>query len=72
MRTGELPGSEIFPVKQMQVVDQLIRPYAADVLVEAHGPERHHLALRIGVELGELLAAKPGSTPESSDTFSSV
>ena len=39
----------------MQIVEQLIGPYAANVLVEAHGPERHHLALRVGVELGKLL-----------------
>ena len=35
---GELPGSEIFPVKQMEIVDELVGPYAADVLVEAHRP----------------------------------
>ena len=39
----------------MQIVEQLIGPYAANVLVETHGPQRHHLALRIGVELRELL-----------------
>ena len=46
---GDLSG------QQMQIVDELVRPYAAHMLVEAHGPERHDLALRIGIELGELL-----------------
>jgi hypothetical protein len=57
--------------QQMQVVDHLVGPDAADMLVEAHGPERHHLALRIGIELGELLR-KPGSTPVRAETASSV
>ncbi len=46
---GDLPG------QQVQVVDHVIGPDPADMLVEAHGPERHHLAVRIGVEFGQLL-----------------
>ena len=45
--------------QQMKIVDELVRPDAADMLVETHRPERHDLALRIGVELGKLLQ-EPG------------
>jgi hypothetical protein len=41
------------------------------MLIEAHGPERDHLALGVCVELGEFLQ-ETSLTPESSDTFSSV
>ena len=54
-REGRVAGLGDFSRQQMQVVDELIGPDAADMLVEAHRPERHHLALRIGIELGELL-----------------
>ena len=50
-RRGDLAG------EQMQVVDHVVRPHAARVLVEPHGPERHHLDLRVGVELRQ--AAQP-------------
>ena len=36
-----------FPGQQMDVVDHLVRPDAAHMLVEAHRPERHHLGLRV-------------------------
>jgi hypothetical protein len=37
----------------VQVVAQVIGPHAARVLVEAHGPVRHHVDFRIGIQLGE-------------------
>ena len=46
---GNLPG------QQMNVVDEVIAPDAAGVLVEPHGPEADHLGLRISVELGQRL-----------------
>ena len=50
-RFADLPG------EQVDVVDQVVRPDPSGVLVEAHGPERHHLALGVGVEFGEGLQA---------------
>ena len=46
---GDLAG------QQMEVVDEVVAPDAARVLVEAHGPEADHLDLRVGVELGQRL-----------------
>ncbi|MNO88738.1 hypothetical protein D3C76_802010 [compost metagenome] len=37
----------------MDVVNQVIRPDAPRVLVKAHGPEGDHLALRVGIQLGQ-------------------
>jgi hypothetical protein len=48
---GDLSG------QQVQVVDHVVGPHAARVLVEAHGPERHHFGFRIGVELRQALEA---------------
>ena len=39
----------------MKIVDELVCPHASYMLVEAHGPKRHDLALWIGVQLGQLL-----------------
>ncbi len=54
---GLLPGVADLAGEQVQVVDQVVGPDATGVLVEAHGPERHHLGLRIGVQLGQRLEA---------------
>ncbi|MNE43010.1 hypothetical protein D3C80_1371640 [compost metagenome] len=35
--------------EQVDVVDQVVGPHPTGVLVEAHGPERHHFALGVGV-----------------------
>ncbi len=70
-REGAVARLGDFSRQQMQVVDELVGPDAADVLVEAHRPERRHLALGVGVELGQLLQ-EAGSTPVSAETFSSV
>jgi hypothetical protein len=43
------------PRQEMEIVDHVVRPDAADVLVEPHSPKRHHLGLRIGVESRERL-----------------
>ena len=64
-RLGDLPG------QQVDVVDEVVGPDAADVLVEAHGPERHHLGLGVGVELRER-HSRSFETPVSSAIFSSV
>ena len=50
---GLLPGSEIFPVSRWIVVDEVVAPDAAGVLVETHGPEADDLGLGVGIELGE-------------------
>ncbi|MNI21703.1 hypothetical protein D3C73_752350 [compost metagenome] len=47
-RLGDFTGQE------MDVVDHLVGPDAADVLVEAHSPERHDLDLGVGIKLGQL------------------
>ena len=39
--------------EQMDVVDHVVGPAAAGVLVEAHGPVRHHLLARVGIQLGQ-------------------
>ena len=59
-REGRVAGLGDLSGQEVQVVDEVVRPGAAGVLVEAHGPERHHLDVRVGVELGERLA---GATP---------
>ena len=41
--------------EQVDVVDKVVGPDATRMLVEAHGPERHHLALRVCVQLSQLL-----------------
>ncbi|MCY1341897.1 hypothetical protein D9M69_278650 [compost metagenome] len=41
--------------EQVDVVDQIVGPDTTGVLVETHGPERHHLALGIGIQLGQRL-----------------
>ena len=50
-RGGDLAG------QQVQVVDHVVHPHAARVLVDAHGPQRHHPGIRVGVQLGELFQA---------------
>ena len=44
-----------FSRQQMDIVDQIVAPDAAGVLVEAHGPEAGDLDLRVGIELGQRL-----------------
>ncbi|MNY02151.1 hypothetical protein D3C86_1347120 [compost metagenome] len=39
--------------QQMNVIDHLVGPDAANMLVEPHGPERHDLAFRVGIKLGQ-------------------
>jgi hypothetical protein len=48
----------------VDVVDHVVHPGAAGVLVEAHGPEADDLLLRVGVQLGELLQAVLGHAGE--------
>ena len=46
-RLGNLAG------QQVQIIDQLIGPDTAYMLIEAHGPERHQFTLGIGIEFGQ-------------------
>ena len=52
---GPLAGLGDLAGQQVDVVDEVVDPGAAGVLVEAHGPVGADLALGIGVEAGELL-----------------
>ena len=54
-REGRVAGSGDLPRQEMQVVDKVVRPGAASVLVEAHGPGGHDLDVRIGVERSQRL-----------------
>ncbi len=54
-REGADAGLRLLAGEQVDHVGLLVDPGAAGVLVEAHGPERHHLAIRIGVVIGEQL-----------------
>ena len=77
---GRLPGQRERRIaglgdlsrQQMQIVEELVGPYAAHMLVEAHGPERHHLALRIGIEFGELLQEAAFDARELGDLLERV
>jgi hypothetical protein len=61
---GLLPGVGDLAGQQVDVVDHVVDPGAARVLVEAHGPERHDLGLRVGVQLGQRLELVPGHAGE--------
>ena len=54
-RERAVAGLGDFSGQQMDVVDEVVAPDAAGVLVEAHGPEADDLGLRVGVELGQRL-----------------
>ena len=56
-RERAVAGGGDFPGEQMDVVDEVVAPDAAGVLVEAHGPEASDLDLRVGIELGQRLEA---------------
>ncbi|MNZ56215.1 hypothetical protein D3C78_741560 [compost metagenome] len=58
-RQGERTVARLadFPGQQVNVVDQVVGPHTPGVLVEAHGPERNHLALGVGVQFGQCLEA---------------
>ncbi|MNV83643.1 hypothetical protein D3C71_1774600 [compost metagenome] len=43
--------------EQMDVVDQVVGPDPTGMLVETHGPERHDLAFRVGIEFSQGLEA---------------
>jgi hypothetical protein len=58
---GDLAG------QQVDVVDHVVGPGAAGVLVEAHGPEGDHLLLRVGIQLGQLLELVLGHAGELGD-----
>ena len=53
-REGAVAGLRYLSRKQVEIIDHVIGPDPAYMLVEAHRPERHDLRLRIGVEFGEL------------------
>ena len=64
-RERAVAGLRDLPGQEVEVVDHVVRPHAADVLVEPHGPERHHLGLRVGVELGERSPASSSARPRA-------
>ena len=49
-RERAVAGFGDFPRQKMDVVDQVVTPDTAGVLVEAHGPERDDLAVRVRIE----------------------
>ncbi len=46
---GDLSG------QQVDVIDQVVDPDAAGMLIHTHGPEGHHLGFRIGVQLRQFV-----------------
>ena len=58
---GDLAG------QQMQVVDQVVGPDAAGVLVEAHGPKGHDPDVGVGVQLGQGVQLVPGHARDAAE-----
>jgi hypothetical protein len=58
-RFGNLAG------QQMQIVDEIVGPHPARVLIEAHGPQTHDLGVWLSVELGQGLDAIEGYADSS-------
>ena len=54
-RERAVAGLGDFSGKEMDVIDEVVAPDAAGVLVEAHGPETGDLDLRVGIEFGQRL-----------------
>ena len=54
-RERAVAGLGDFSGQQMDVVDEIVAPDAAGVLVEAHGPEARDLDLGVGIEFGQRL-----------------
>jgi len=50
---GAVAGLGNLAHEQVHVVAQAVYPYAAGVLVEAHGPQGHDLLLGVGIGLGQ-------------------
>lgn len=61
-REGTVAGLGDLAGQQVEIVDQVVYPDAAGVLVDPHGPEGHDLGVGVGVEFGELLQAALGDT----------
>ena len=53
-REGAVPRQTVLPEEEMQVVDLFVHPHAAGVLIHAHAPEAHEVALRVADEVGEI------------------
>ncbi|MNY08899.1 hypothetical protein D3C86_1417790 [compost metagenome] len=58
--------------EQVDVVDQVVGPHPACVLVETHGPERHDLAFGISIEFSQGLEAFRGNAGLFRGTFQGV
>ncbi len=54
-RERRIAGLGNLPRQKMNIIDHLIGPDAAHMLVEAHGPERHDFLVRVRIKLGQLL-----------------
>ena len=52
-RERAVTGGRNLARQQMQIVDQILHPRAARMLIDAHAPERHHLLARIAVHRRE-------------------
>ena len=61
---GTVAGRRDLAREQVEVVDHVVAPHAARVLVEAHRPERHDLDLRVGIQLRERLQPVLGNAAE--------
>ena len=54
-REGAVAGAGVAAGEEVDVVDAVVHPRAAVVLVHAHGPQAQHLAALVGEHLGEFL-----------------
>jgi hypothetical protein len=54
-RERTVAGLGDFSRQEMDVVDKIVAPHAAGVLVETHGPEADDLGLRVGIKFGQRL-----------------
>ena len=71
-REGRVARLGDFADQQVHVVHQRVHPGPAGVLVEAHGPERHHLAVRVSILLGQTQEVRFGHTREFRHFFKRV
>ena len=69
---GPLPGWAILPVSKVDVVKQMIHPRAAIVLIYAHGPQRQHLQIRIGIHTCQLLDIRRRHTGDFLGVFERI
>ena len=71
-RKRAVAGFGNFSRQQVNIVDEVVGPDAANMLVEPHRPERHDLDLGIGVGLCEIEQSLLGDTAEVGRLFERV